>query len=114
VHYNDLKADLEGEMRRLAAFLDIEVPEHAWPETVTRCGLSEFREEARSSGRFNMVFENGADAFFHKGTNARWRDLLTREQLDRYDGLVADGLPTDAAQWLEFGSLATGTRPHES
>jgi len=26
VHYNDLKADLEGEMRRIARFLEIEVP----------------------------------------------------------------------------------------
>ena len=40
VHYNDLKTDLEGEMRRLATFLDIEVPDDLWPETVARCGLS--------------------------------------------------------------------------
>ncbi|TFH20636.1 MAG: hypothetical protein E4H05_01860 [Acidimicrobiales bacterium] len=114
VHYNDLKADLECEMRRLAAFLDIEVPEDLWPDTVARCGLSEMREEARGSGRVNVIFENGADSFFHKGTNGRWRDVLTQEQLERYDALVADGLPADAAQWLESGSLATGTRPHES
>ena len=34
MHYNDLKADLEGEMRRLAVFLDIDVPEDLWPEAV--------------------------------------------------------------------------------
>jgi aryl sulfotransferase len=112
VHYNDLKADLEGEMRHLAAFLDIEVPEDLWPATVGRCGLSEMREEARGSGRIDMLFENGADAFFHKGTNGRWRDVLTPEQLDRYDAMVADGLPADAAQWLESGSLTTVSRPH--
>ena len=61
-----------------------------------------------------MVFENGADAFFHKGTNGRWRDVLTPAQLDGYDAMVAGGLPDDAAQWLEYGSLATGTRPSES
>jgi aryl sulfotransferase len=60
------------------------------------------------------VFENGADAFFHKGTNGRWRDVLTQKQLDRYEAMVADGLPADAAQWLESGSLATGIRPHAS
>ena len=114
VHYNDLKADLEGEMRRLAAFLGIEVPDDLWPETVQRCGLSEMREEARGSSRVAMIFENGADAFFHKGTNGRWRGTLTQEQLDRYDALVAAGLPADAAHWLETGSLATGTRPHDS
>jgi sulfotransferase family protein len=30
VHYNDLKADLEGEMRRIARFLEIDVPEEKW------------------------------------------------------------------------------------
>lgn len=113
MHYNDLKADLEGEMRRLAVFLDIEVPENLWPETVKRCGLSVMREEARSNGRVDKVFENGVDAFFHKGTNGRWRDVLTQAQLDRYAALVANELPAGAALWLESGSLATGTRPHE-
>ena len=71
------------------------------------------REEARSNGRVDKVFENGVDAFFHKGTNGRWRDVLTQAQLDRYAALVANELPADAALWLESGSLVTGTRPHE-
>ena len=35
VHYRDLKADLAGEMRRIAAFLLIPVPQDLWP-TLTR------------------------------------------------------------------------------
>jgi aryl sulfotransferase len=31
VHYDDLSADLAGEMRALAALLEIAVPEQAWP-----------------------------------------------------------------------------------
>lgn len=31
VHYNDLKADLEGEMRCIADYLAIEAPETLWP-----------------------------------------------------------------------------------
>ncbi|MGH7340756.1 MAG: sulfotransferase domain-containing protein [Candidatus Rokuibacteriota bacterium] len=31
IHYNDLKADLPGEMGRIARFLDIRVPEAKWP-----------------------------------------------------------------------------------
>lgn len=34
VHYNDLQQDRDGEMRRLAKFLDIEIPETLWPELV--------------------------------------------------------------------------------
>ncbi len=36
VHFNDLSADLETEMRRIAAFLDIEVPTEKWPALVER------------------------------------------------------------------------------
>jgi aryl sulfotransferase len=55
-----------------------------------------------------MIFDRGADSFFHKGTNGRWHDVLTQEQLERYDALVADDLPADAAHWLESGPLALG------
>ncbi len=34
VHYNDLKKDLAGEMRRIAGFLDMDIPESLWPELV--------------------------------------------------------------------------------
>jgi aryl sulfotransferase len=112
VHYNDLKADLSGEMRRIAEFLEIEVPEDLWPEVVDRCGLTQMRAAANDNDRLHMVFNGGAESFFHKGTNGRWRDTLTSDQLQRYDALVADGLSDDAARWLETGSLAAGTRPH--
>lgn len=32
VHFNDLKADLTGEMQRIADFLDMDIPEEKWPE----------------------------------------------------------------------------------
>ena len=33
-HYNDMLADLEGEMRRMAAYLEIDVPQKHWPRIV--------------------------------------------------------------------------------
>ena len=113
VHYNDLSADLDGEMRRIAEFLEIDVPADLWSETVDRCRLDRMRDEAAQSKRLNMIFEGGAESFFYKGTNGRWRDGLTEAQLERYDDMVADELVTDAAGWLEGGSLATGQRPDE-
>ena len=98
-------------MRRLADFLSIDVPEESWPTVVERCGLSEMREAAKESNRIDLAFEGGADSFFHKGTNGRWRGVLTEAQLERYDRLVADNLPDDAAGWLESGSLELGLRP---
>jgi len=111
VHYADLLADLEGEMRRIAAFLTIDVPHDAWPAVVARCTIDEMRAAATSAGGLVERFDGGADAFFNKGTNGRWVDVLTAEQLRRYREHVADGLPPEAAEWLEHGSLAIGSRP---
>jgi aryl sulfotransferase len=68
------------------------------------------RSQADDAGLHDIGFEGGAASFFHKGTNGRWASLLTDEQLARYSAMVSD-LPTDAAEWLEHGSLALGRRP---
>jgi aryl sulfotransferase len=111
VHYADLLADLEGEMRRIAEFLRIEVDETSWPSVVDRCLLDSMRAAAAASGTLDLGFVGGADAFFNKGTNGRWVGVLTDAQVDRYLRLVADGLPDDAAPWLEHGSRRLGVRP---
>lgn len=113
VHYNDLSADLPGEMRRLATALDVDIDDVLWPDVVARCRLDAMRETARDEGHYELGFEGGADAFFNKGTNGRWSGVLTDEQLARYDRHVADQLTADAAEWLHQGSIAVGRRPGE-
>ncbi len=113
VHYGDLKADLEAEMRRIAGFLELNVPEQEWPAAVRRCGLHEMRAEAKAIGGLESVFEGGADAFYFKGTNGRWRDALTAAQIARYQALVEETLADDAAIWLEHGSRELGVRPEQ-
>jgi aryl sulfotransferase len=103
VHYNDLKGDLAGEMRRIATFLDIAVPEAKWPAVVERCTFQSMRARGSQIGEFEHVFEGGAESFLFKGTNGRWRDVLTPEELARYDARVAELLPPAAAAWLERG-----------
>ena len=111
VHYNDLKADLDGEMRRIAAFLDVTVPETLWKSVVERCTFESMRARGDEIGPFEFVFEGGAQSFLYKGTNGRWRDVLTEDEIARYHRRVSELLPADAAQWLEHGSLALGRRP---
>ena len=102
VHYNDLKADLAGEMRRIAEFLDIRVPEDAWPAVVERCTFESMRERGEEIGSF-VLFEGGAQRFLFKGSNGRWREVLTQDELAAYAKRVAEILPADAAAWLEHG-----------
>ena len=104
VHYADLLADLDGEMRRVADFLAIDVPDALWSATVDRCRLDEMRAAAAAAGAGVITrLEGGADSFFHKGTNGRWVGVLADDQLARYDEHVAAGLDADAAAWLAAG-----------
>lgn len=109
VHYNDLKADLEGEMRRLARFLDIEVPSHRWPELVAAARFEAMRRDGDAlMGSVAGSFENGAQHFFHQGTNGRWRGIYREEDLALYDAKVAAMLPAACARWLAHGRLVAG------
>jgi aryl sulfotransferase len=105
VHYNDLKADLAGEMRRIADFLGIRVPAASWPGAVERCGFEAMQARGDEIGTFHL-FEGGSRSFLFKGSNGRWRDVLTPDELARYAKRVAEILPADAAAWLEHGKEA--------
>ena len=102
-HYNDMKTDLNGEMRRVAAFLDIEIPESKWPAVVERCTFESMRNTDGREDPMNMAFEGGIKGFIFKGTNGRWRDVLTADEVAEYQRRVAETMPPEAARWIEFG-----------
>ncbi len=104
VHYNDLLADLEGEIARVAAFLGIAVA----PETVHAiAGLVGFDSMKRDAERLvpgrGTRFRGGPTTFIFKGTNGRWREALGDEDLALYPAAVARELTPDFAEWLEKG-----------
>ena len=108
VHYADLKADLEGEMRRIADFLGIAIDEALWPELVEAAGFAAMKANAAAlMPTAGNIWEGGADTFLHKGTNGRWRDVYRPEDLARYDARVAAEFSPALAAWCERGRLAT-------
>ena len=50
------------------------------------------------------LFEGGAERFFFKGTNGRWRDVLTAEDLELYERAASE-LDPELRNWLENGRL---------
>jgi aryl sulfotransferase len=99
VHFDDMKADLEGAMRAVAEFLGIAVDDARWPELVARCTFESMKARSDEIGDF-MAFVGGADTFLYKGTNGRWRDVLTDTELAEFERCSAELLPADAAAWL--------------
>jgi len=109
VHYNDLKADLEGEMRRIAAFLDISVPDELWRALVHAAGFDFMKKNgAALMPRAAMAWDKGHERFLNKGTNQRWRNVLSAEQIARYETRTRKELAPALARWLEQGRLVAG------
>ncbi|MDQ0465547.1 aryl sulfotransferase [Caulobacter ginsengisoli] len=109
LHYADMKADLDGEMRRVAAFLDIPVNEALWPDLVAAADFSAMqRDGATLMMGSDVAFEGGHKTFLNKGTNGRWQGELTAEDLALYHQRVAAELSPGLAHWLEHGRLVAG------
>ena len=55
----------------------------------------------------DKIYEGGSDRFLFKGTNGRWRDVMTDEDLALYDQVAARMTP-GLARWVEQGRLGAG------
>jgi hypothetical protein len=101
LHYDDLKADLEGKMRELAARLGIEVDEGQWPPLVEAATFESMRSKADTTvpggGRSHWI---EPAAFFSRGTSGQWRDLLDNADLVRYAARVRALASDDLVGWL--------------
>jgi aryl sulfotransferase len=108
VHFSDLLGDTEWEMRRLADYCGIDVPDARWPAIVAAVQLDAMRAEAKGAdgGPAAMIFEGGVDRFLYKGTNGRWRGVLTDADLSLYEQAAAT-LDPGLRAWLEGGRAAS-------
>jgi aryl sulfotransferase len=50
-----------------------------------------------------QIFEGGAKTFINKGTNGRWRDTLTTEEIRWYEAVAEAQLGAACAHWLANG-----------
>jgi aryl sulfotransferase len=109
VHFADLKADREGEMRRIADFLGIEVAPALWPRLVAAAGFEAMQRDGEALiPMAHMLWEGGPSRFLNKGTNGRWRDVVASEDLARYDARVAREFSPSLARWVESGRGVAG------
>lgn len=109
VHYADLKADLEGEMRRISDFLEIDTPASLMPDLADAARFETMKRDGDiTMPQLRMAFDHGAQRFINKGENGRWKGVLTDADLDRYDALVRRKLSPALNAWLHNGRLAAG------
>jgi aryl sulfotransferase len=106
VHFANLKKDLPGEMKRIAKFLDVNIEESRWPVLLEHCSFEYMKAHAAMSAPLGgMLWEGGAETFINKGTNGRWRDLLTAEDSLAYEARARKEVGEACAHWLATGEL---------
>jgi aryl sulfotransferase len=104
VHFTQLKRDMPGQMRRIAAFLDVPVDEERWPKIVEYCSFDWMKSHATKSVPLGGAFwDAGAQVFINRGVNGRWRDMLTSEECAEYEARAVRELGPDCARWLATG-----------
>ena len=107
LHYDDLQRDLDGQMRRLASVLDIEVDEGIWPELVAAATFEHMRDHADevAPDTTNAIWTDNR-RFFNRGSTGQWRDLLDDVDLEHYERRVVELADPDLVRWAEHGALA--------
>jgi aryl sulfotransferase len=106
VHYANLKRDMPGEIRRIAAFLDIPVDEARWDAILEYCSFDWMKANAaKVTPLGGALWEGGAQTFIHKGVNGRWMDTLTAQEIAEYEARAIHELGPACAHWLATGQV---------
>jgi hypothetical protein len=104
-HYSDLKRDLLGGMKRIAAQLGIEVDAELLPELAETASFANMKQNAENfaPGAGRDIWHDRA-RFFNKGTSGQWRDVINEEDEKEFDERLGQLLPPDVASWLVGGN----------
>jgi len=104
VHFENLRTDLSGEMQKIAAFLDVQFDESRWDTIVEHCTFDYMKKHAALVAPLGgIVFKGGGETFINKGTNGRWRETLTLEDVENYKRTAVEQLGEDCANWVMNG-----------
>ena len=99
VHYDELREDLDATMRRLAAKLEIDVPEERWQALVAAAGFDQMRARADELVDPHGVLKDRAK-FFRRGISGAGLELLSPDELRRYLRRAESLAPPDLLEWL--------------
>lgn len=106
LHFNELKADMPGTIRRIADFLDIPIRDDKWEDILRHCSFEYMKEHGSPAVPLGGAFwDGGSKTFIHKGTNGRWRDTLSNEDIRRYDARAKQELGDACAHWVATGEI---------
>lgn len=108
VHYDELSADLEFQMRRLAGLLGISVPDELWPSLVRAATFDEMRAQAARQAPDPAGVLKDPAAFFRRGRSGAASEVLTESEIAHYHERAAELAPPEVLGWLHQAGLRPG------
>src|SRR5262249_20582603 len=108
--------ELPQQIRRIADFLGIALDPERLPTILEHCSFDYMKANAeRVVPGAGKHWEGGAKSFINKGTNGRWRDVLTPDDIVYYEKEARRHLGPGLATWLAGGGpLPYGARSLDS
>ena len=108
LHFADMLADLEGTVRKIAAFIGHPVSDDDVARVVRETRFDNVKRkaieaDAEAPEDEPRIFAGGRASFIFKGTNGRWVGLLGDADLALYEEAKARVLSPDCARWIESG-----------
>jgi hypothetical protein len=103
-HFEDYRRDLPGEVKRLAAHLDIPIDNGKAEELAAEASLERARSRAEDiAPEAHLGLWKDTARFFRRGTSGEWQTAMTAAQQDRYERLMASLVPPDLGHWIHDG-----------
>lgn len=100
-------SDLGGSLREIASFLNIAIDESNFDNLVNLLTFASVKSADNIICPLDgTIFHGGKATFINKGTNGRWKGVLSYDQLEQYDTVVAAKLSLECAAWLNGGKSA--------
>lgn len=105
-HYQDMWNDLDAEMRRVAAALNVAVEEADWARYVDAATLSSMRARAvKAAPDAHLDIWKSPGDFFRSGGTRDWAQLLTAAEIEHFDERLHT-LAGDSCEWILRGKAA--------
>lgn len=103
-HFEQLRSDRKAALRAVAAALDIELTAQQVDDLAPFTSFEAMKADAANlAPNTKGIFAEPAK-FFRSGTSGGWQELLSAEQLDRYDERTKELASPEFLAWLEAPS----------
>jgi hypothetical protein len=101
VHYADLLDNCETSMRKIAAWLEIDVPSRAWPSLSTAASFESMRARPTAAVPDRLGILRDPAAFFRSGSSGEGSQACSDGQIRRYNRRVSELSTPEVLAWLQ-------------